>query len=154
MNVVCFRKGCKNTMDIFDMKLKEQPFVKIKNGKKTIELRLYDDKRRQLDIGDYIVFTSLENGIDQIAVKIKGLFRADSFLELFEDISIEKCGNEPDVTKETLAQKMREYYSEEEEIKYGVLGIKIELVDLDEVLMKREMSYQNMMDHLFPDGMK
>ena len=45
-------------------------------------------------------------------------------------------------------------YYEEEEIKYGVLGIKIELVDLDEVLMKREKSYQNMMDHLFPDGMK
>lgn len=76
-------------MEFFDMKLKDQPFTKIKNKKKTIELRLYDDKRRQLDIGDYIVFTSLENGIDQIAVKIKGLFRADSFLELFEDISIE-----------------------------------------------------------------
>jgi len=153
MNIVCFRKGS-ITMEFFDMKLKERPFDKIKSGKKTIELRLYDDKRRQLDIGDYIVFTSLENGIDQIAVKIKGLFRANSFLELFEDISIEKCGNEPDVTKETLAQKMRAYYSEEEEIKYGVLGIKIELVDLDEAIMKREMSYQNMMDHLFPDGMK
>lgn len=153
MNIVCFRKG-NSAMDFFDMKLKDRPFANIKNGKKTIELRLYDDKRRQLDIGDYIIFTSFENCTEQIAVKIKGLFRADTFLELFEDVSIEKCGNEPEVTKETLAQKMREYYSEEEEIKYGVLGIKIELVDLEEVLMKREKSYQNMMDYLFPDGMK
>lgn len=135
-------------MKYFDMRLKEQPFTKIKEKKKTIELRLYDDKRRQLDIGDYIIFTNLGNETEQIAVKVKGLFRADSFLNLFEDISLEKCGNVPDITKEKLAQKMRAYYSKEDEIKQGVLGIKIELADLEEVLMKREQGYQNMLDHL------
>lgn len=104
-------------MKYFDMRLKEQPFTKIKEKKKTIELRLYDDKRRQLDIGDYIIFTNLGNETEQIAVKVKGLFRADSFLNLFEDISLEKCGNVPDITKEKLAQKMRAYYSKEDEIK-------------------------------------
>ena len=41
------------------MKLKNDPFQKIKTGKKTVELRLYDNKRRQLDIGDDIIFTNL-----------------------------------------------------------------------------------------------
>ena len=37
---------------VHEMKLHESPFKKIKSGKKTVELRLYDDKRRKINIGD------------------------------------------------------------------------------------------------------
>lgn len=37
-------------------KLNNFPFEKIANGTKTIELRLYDEKRQKLNVGDEIVF--------------------------------------------------------------------------------------------------
>ena len=37
-----------------EMRLHNEPFVLIKDGTKTIELRLNDEKRRQIKVGDYI----------------------------------------------------------------------------------------------------
>lgn len=37
------------------MHLKKEPFEKIRNGTKTIELRLNDEKRQQIQNGDFIV---------------------------------------------------------------------------------------------------
>ena len=34
---------------IYEMKLRNSPFTKIKNGNKTIELRLYDEKRKKIN---------------------------------------------------------------------------------------------------------
>lgn len=45
-----------------EMRLNTQPFKKIKEGEKTIELRLYDEKRRGISAGDIIVFTCRESG--------------------------------------------------------------------------------------------
>ena len=75
------------------MKLKNEPFQKIKSGQKTVELRLFDNKRRQLDIGDDIIFTNLSNADERLAVRVKALYRYASFEELFNEISPEKCGN-------------------------------------------------------------
>ena len=44
-----------------EMKLNDSPFNKIKNGTKTMELRLYDEKRRRLREKDYIEFTNILN---------------------------------------------------------------------------------------------
>lgn len=44
---------------IHRMKLNESPFERIKDGTKTIEFRLYDEKRRQIKIGDQIEFSKL-----------------------------------------------------------------------------------------------
>lgn len=38
------------------MKLQEDPFKRIKNGTKTVEFRLYDEKRQSIQIGDEIEF--------------------------------------------------------------------------------------------------
>ena len=43
----------------FEMKLHEAPFELIKNRIKTIELRLYDEKRQMISVGDFIVFTKI-----------------------------------------------------------------------------------------------
>jgi len=44
---------------IHKMKLNEEPFEKIKNGTKTVEFRLYDEKRKQIKVGDKIEFSRL-----------------------------------------------------------------------------------------------
>ncbi|MBR2169685.1 MAG: ASCH domain-containing protein, partial [Alistipes sp.] len=39
---------CQNEIVLHRMKLKQSPFEKIKNGIKTVELRLNDEKRQQV----------------------------------------------------------------------------------------------------------
>lgn len=136
------------------MKLKNDPFQKIKTGKKTVELRLYDNKRRQLDIGDDIIFTNLSNADERLAVRVKALYRYASFEELFSEISPEKCGNRKGETAEEAAAGMLKYYSEEQIRNYSVLGIKIELVSLEESIKRLEAIQEAIYDRLFPDGMK
>lgn len=50
------------------MKLNTAPFELIRSGKKIFELRLYDDKRRKLEIGDTIIFSNVSEPEEQIAV--------------------------------------------------------------------------------------
>ena len=47
---------------IHKMNLNPEPFEMIRNGQKTIELRLNDEKRRMINVGDMIEFTQTETG--------------------------------------------------------------------------------------------
>lgn len=138
----------------FEMKLNDEPFQKIRDGEKTIELRLYDEKRQKIDLGDFIIFSKISNSNEKIATKVKALYRANSFSELFDDIGIEKCGNSKSTSIEDVVRGMRKYYSEEAECQYGVVGIKIELFDLEELRGIEEKIAEAQYEHFFPDGMK
>lgn len=139
---------------IYNMKLKNEPYNLIKSGKKTVELRLYDDKRRRLDVGDKIIFTNMSAKEEQIAVKIRALYRYETFEDLFEEIPAEKCGITSDSNVKNLVSGMRRYYSEEDEKRYGVLGIKVEVCDLSQALDEQERMEEAIVDRYFPDGMK
>ena len=104
------------------MKLNESPFERIKNGTKTIEFRLYDEKRKQVKIGDQIEFSKLPDLQERLIVDVIELYREDTFENLFKKLYI----NEDEIKKKT--KSMYQYYSPEEEKKYGVIGIKISLV--------------------------
>ena len=51
-----------------DMKLLEQPFKRISAGIKTLELRLYDEKRKALKLGDTIRFSKLPDFTETVTV--------------------------------------------------------------------------------------
>ena len=108
---------------IHKMKLNEEPFERIKNGTKTIEFRLYDEKRRKVKIGDKIEFSKLPDLQEKILVDVLDLYTEPSFEELFEKLYEDK-----ELAKQR-ANAMYEIYSPENEKKYGVVGIKIKLVD-------------------------
>lgn len=107
------------------MKLQEIPFQKIKDGTKTIELRLYDEKRQQITVGDVIEFTKSDDTDEKIRCEVLELFVFDNFEQLYEQLPLTECG----YTKEELSSAshtdMEKYYSREEQQKYGVVGIKI-----------------------------
>ena len=112
-----------------NMKLKPSPFEKIKSGKKTMELRLYDEKRQLLNIGDTITFTNMENS-EELTVKVIGLHRFDSFKDLYNNIDKKLIGYDENEVVDP--NHMNEYYSIEEQEKYGVLAIEIKLIKGDE----------------------
>ena len=103
------------------MKLNESPFEMIKNGTKTIEFRLYDEKRQGIKIGDKIEFSKLPDLQEKLLVDVLELYQEDTFERLFRKLSF----NEEEVIRKTRA--MHEIYSPEKEQQYGVLGIKIKI---------------------------
>ena len=103
------------------MKLNEDPFERIKNGTKTIEFRLYDEKRQKIKIGDKIEFSKLPDLQEKLIVDVIELYREDTFEDLFKKL----YSDEKEITKKTEA--MYEIYSLEKEQQYGILGIKIKI---------------------------
>lgn len=106
---------------IHRMKLNESPFERIKDGTKTIEFRLYDEKRRQIKIGDQIEFSKLPELQETILVDVLELYIEPTFEKLFKKLYTD----EEDIKRKTTA--MYQYYSPENEKEYGVVGIKISL---------------------------
>ena len=58
---------------IHTMGLYDDPFEKIIARTKLIEIRLWDDKRRLLKVGDTITFTKLSQPSNQVTVRIIAL---------------------------------------------------------------------------------
>lgn len=116
-----------NSIQIFNMKLSPKPYEMIASGKKTIELRLYDEKRSQIREGDVIVFTQAFSG-DSVTTKVLALHRFKSFEELYEGLPLLKCGYTVENIKSASYQDMTAYYSLEEQKKYGVVGIELCLI--------------------------
>ncbi|MBR1534242.1 MAG: ASCH domain-containing protein [Ruminococcus sp.] len=108
-----------------EMKLHPEPFRMIAAGIKTIELRLYDEKRRKIRVGDTITFTCTEPPYDTIDAKVSALYRYNSFKELYTDLPLLKCGYTADDISTAKPEDMNAYYPPEMQKKYGVLGIEI-----------------------------
>ncbi len=111
------------------MSLTSVPFDKIKNRKKTIEIRLYDEKRRGVKVGDVIVFSRLPDKEEKIKVKVVGLSIFKSFHDLISHFDKSKFGHDQALSIEDQIQLQREHYTPEEEKQNGVVGIHIKLLE-------------------------
>ena len=107
-----------------EMKLRHDSFVKIKKQTKTIEMRLFDEKRSLISIGDTIIFTDTSNK-EVIGCLVTNMYRYSSFEELYQHHSKVSIG----YSKEEIANSkdMLAYYSNEMIEKYGVVAIEIQL---------------------------
>jgi len=107
------------------LKLQPRYFDYINNGTKRIELRLYDEKRQKINIGDTIIFQKEPDLEITLKVKVVGLLRYDSFENLFKDFDIGIMADNS-MTKNELLAVLEEFYTPEKQKEYGVLGIRIE----------------------------
>ncbi|MCI9063832.1 MAG: ASCH domain-containing protein [Clostridia bacterium] len=110
---------------LHQMKLQPELFYYMKNGTKRIELRLYDEKRSKVQLGDEIKFLKEPNLDESIKVKVSGLLRYNSFSDLFNDFDISILADKS-MTKEDLLETLQKYYTIKNQQKYGVLGIRVE----------------------------
>ncbi len=111
---------------LHQMKLLESPFRRIKDGTKTIEFRLNDEKRQKINIGDKIEFTLLPELKEKLIVEVLEIYNADTFYQFFLNL-----GNNDEEAKEH-TEGMYTIYSKEEEEKYGAWGAKIK-IDTDDL---------------------
>ena len=108
-----------------EMKLHNQPFNSIKRGSKTIEMRLYDEKRRLIHAGDIIEFTNRITN-EKIIVEVTKLHIFNNFEELYKKFDKVLLGYKE--TEDASPNDMNIYYSKEEQDKYGVVGIEIKII--------------------------
>ena len=108
-----------------EMNLWHDSFTAIKQQTKTIEMRLYDEKRSKIEIEDSIIFTDTSNG-EKIECIVSNLYRYTSFTELYkhhDSVSIGYSEGENADPDDMLA-----YYSKDLIKKYGVVGIELRLL--------------------------
>lgn len=110
-----------------EMKLQPKYYNFILNGTKRIEIRLFDEKRRQIKIGDTIKFLKEPELDESFNVKVIGLLRYDSFEDMFKDFDISVLSDKS-MTKDELITAVEKFYTKEKQKQYGVLGIRIELI--------------------------
>ncbi len=111
-------------MTIHKMKLDQKPFDKLSAGKKIIESRLFDKKRQSIKIGDTIYFSQKDNSVEILKTKVRALYKYNSFEDLFSDFPARYFGGS---SKKALLKEINCFYSPVEQIKYGVVGIRIEI---------------------------
>jgi len=110
-----------------DMKLAEAPFDLIKSGDKTLELRLYDEKRQLIKPGDIITFSKFPRLEEKVSAQVIGLLRYKTFEQLLADVPVSMLGHK-EKDKAQLVQAMYTIYAPEDEKEYGVLGIRLKKV--------------------------
>ncbi|GHV00143.1 isomerase [Clostridia bacterium] len=111
-------------MNTHEMKLRPEPFEKMRQGIKTVEVRLNDEKRKAVKVGDYIVFSQTDSG-EKLTTEVKGLYPYPTFVWLFRAFPATLFGCEESTTEAEFVASMGQYYGEDEERANGVLGIGI-----------------------------
>ena len=107
------------------MNLWNNSFFAIQSGSKTVEMRLNDDKRRLLCVGDTITFINVDTQ-KELAVKVIKTVVYKDFFELYKNYNKIQIGYSFDEVEDPA--DMYNYYSIEEIDKYGALAIEIELI--------------------------
>lgn len=106
----------------YEMNLYHNAFELLKNGKKRVEMRLYDEKRRKLKKYDQIEFTDTDTK-EKLILVIEDIYIFPDFKELYQHFSKVELGYLPE--EEASYEDMYKYYSSEDILKYGVVGIKL-----------------------------
>lgn len=112
-----------HTMGLFEEHLND-----IKSGSKVIEVRLNDEKRRKIKVGDTIRFIQVPEETEQILTTVEALTVFPTFKDMYENISSEEMGALGE-TVEEMVKDTYEIYTPEQKKKYGTLAIRIKYVD-------------------------
>lgn len=112
---------------LHQMRLQSGPFERMRSGAKTLELRLFDEKRQKVGLGDEIEFINMEMPEKKLRTEVTGLLRQDTFADLIMSVPASDLGYK-ESDKEYLISSMYGVYAPEDEAKYGVLGIQVRLL--------------------------
>ncbi|TSC52095.1 MAG: hypothetical protein LiPW41_643 [Parcubacteria group bacterium LiPW_41] len=108
------------------MRLSEEPFSKISSQLQDIESRIYDEKRKRVQMGDVIQFRLRGNEEKFINARVIGLLVFTCFEDLFSSFSPSRFGGEsiPSLLS------VRKYYSRIEEARNGVVGMVLDVFEI------------------------
>ncbi len=109
-------------------KLQPKFFEQIKSGKKTFEVRVNDEKRQALNVGDRIIFKKLPQLIETVVTKVVELKYFDNFDQMSRTLDLCSLGFDKGTSAEDVSREYYQFYTPMEENTYGIVAIKIQLV--------------------------
>lgn len=99
-------------------------FQSIIEEKKKVEVRLNDEKRRKIKVGDTIEFIKVPEQDETLIVQVTELRNYDTFKEMYQNILFKDFGCEEWTMKEMI-DSTYEIYTPEQEKEWGALAITI-----------------------------
>ncbi|MCM3711374.1 ASCH domain-containing protein [Sporosarcina luteola] len=99
-------------------------FNAIREGKKTVEVRLNDERRRGIKVGDSIEFIKVPEGNETLKVQVTDLRKYDTFEQMYEDIPFRDFDCEGWSMRD-MVEGTYEIYTPEQEKQWGTLAITI-----------------------------
>ena len=112
-----------------EMRLHLHPevFDVVASGNKNVEVRVNDEKRRQLKVGDTLIFLKRPDDIETITAKITNLVYFDTFLSVLDHYEMKNIYLET-TTPEEYISLLKQFYTDEDESQYGVVAIEFEII--------------------------
>lgn len=112
-------------MAIHRMNLQTNSYNFIKDGTKRIEVRLLDEKRQKIQLGDIVEFYNSKGEI--IGARVTGILKYRTFEELFRDFDVSILADKS-MTKDDLLKTLEKFHDKEKQLSYGVVGIRFEVL--------------------------
>lgn len=110
---------------LHEMKLQAIYFEKMRAGQKTFEVRLFDDKRKKIAVGDEIVFKKEPELAESLRMRVVGMEIFESFEEMAVTLPPRALGFD-DKSKAEIVETYHSFYSADDEKKFKVVAIKLE----------------------------
>ncbi len=110
-----------------EMKVQPTFFDKIKAGEKIYEMRLNDEKRQKIKVGDEITFKKEPDLTETITTQVLELVKFKSLEEMANSLPLNEVGFHK-LNASEVVEVYHHFYTTEEEKKYGVLAIKIKAI--------------------------
>ena len=110
---------------IHRMRLNPAAFQNMKAGRKTVELRLYDAKRKKIRLGDTIIFIHNEDRHKKLRTRVTALLIYPTFDALIADLPAQMTGFP---SKRKALQAVNAIYTARERRSFFALGLKISLI--------------------------
>ncbi len=123
-----------------ELKLQDLPFQRIKEKIKTIEMRLNDERRENIHPGEILTLLNQITG-ETLNAEVVKVEHFSNFIELYKRYDKKELGYLENETAD--ADDMLKFYKVEQINKYGVLAIKIALIEEKREYMK-EVSNQTL----------
>ena len=109
---------------MMEIHLNKDPFDLIKSGKKDIELRVNDEKRQSIKVGDVLkIISRYDEEVFYVEVINKYYFK--NFKEVYEHIDPKRMNFKKDGMSSY--QDLEQFYSQDEIDRYGVVALEIKL---------------------------
>lgn len=112
-----------------EMNLRPSPFAMIADGRKRWELRLNDEKRRMIAVGDTITFACTADE-RRVTVRVTALRPFADFAALYAALPLTECGYTAEDVASADPRDMEQYYPPEKQHECGVLAIGVERLRL------------------------
>lgn len=112
-------------------------FNKMKNGERSVEVRLFDKKRQQLKIGDIIEFVNIETK-EKLLTQLKGIAIFENFSDMVDYLTPQLLGYP---NKEELMLRFERLYPADLVSRFNIVGLFIKNINADLLEIIRDEKY-------------